>query len=265
MSRKQRRAREAQQPRGIVSANDARVTPSGRRIWLAIPAYTGSVTIVTLQSILHDVMKCTERGDTVRVFTEIGHADIHLLRAQIVARFLEDRDATHLVFVDSDVGWPPYCLPRLIDHDVDMVGGCYPKRTFPLSFLFRTAEAGKLSGDLETGLMDVTGLGGGFLCIKRHVLEQMVERYRAELVHHDPSIPGTEVKHVVRLFDPYWWTDPNGERRVLGEDYAFCQRWIDMDGQIYMDSAFAMAHVGWHTFHGSVGEHLEPKQQEKAA
>ncbi len=257
MNRKQRRA--------MASINGAQVTPSGRKVWVAIPCYTGTVTIVTLQSLMHDCIKLTERGDTVRVFTEFGHADIHLLRAQIVARFLEDTEATDLVFVDSDVGWPPYCLPRLLDHDVDMVGGCYPRRTFPQSFLFRSEEAGKLTGDADTGLMEVTGLGGGFLRMRRAVLEQMADHYRAELGHYDPSIMGTENKQVVRLFDPYWWTTETGERRVLGEDYSFCQRWLDLGGKIYMDSIFPMAHVGSHTFSGCVGELLKPKAEEQAA
>jgi hypothetical protein len=257
MNRKQRRA--------FKSVNGQVVTPSGRKVWVAIPCYTGTVTIVTLQALVHDVIKLTERGDTVRVFTEFGHADIHLLRAQIVARFLEDEDATDLVFVDSDVGWPPYCLLRLLEHDVDVVGGCYPRRMFPLSFLFRSEEAGKLTGDADTGLMEVTGLGGGFLRIKRAVLEKMVAHYDNELGHHDPSILGTDNKHVVRLFDPYWWTNDQGERRVLGEDYAFCQRWLDLGGKIHMDSIFPMAHVGSHTFSGCVGELLKPKEEDKAA
>lgn len=252
--------------RRLASITGSQVTPSGRKVWVAIPCYTGTVTIVTLQALLHDVIKLTERGDTVRVFTEFGHADIHLLRAQIVQRFLLDKDATDLVFVDSDVGWPPNCLPRLLDHNCDMVGGCYPRRMLPLSFLFRSREAGKLTGDPDTGLMDVTGLGGGFLRIRRHVIEKMTAHYRDTLGHVDPSVPYDDGQNfVVRLFDPYWWTDDKGNKRVLGEDYSFCQRWLDLGGTIQMDSIFPMAHVGSHTFHCCVGELFKPKDKEEQA
>ncbi len=231
-----------------------------KKIWLAIPNYDGGMKCLTFNSILHDLMHLWERGDAIYPFTELGHADLYLLRAQICARFLADKDATDLVMIDNDVGWGPLGLVRLIDHeDVDVVGGAYPKRADPITFMWRSAGAGKLVGDARTALFDVLGLPGGFLRIGRHVLEKMWEHYDAELGAYDGMPRSTG--HVVRLFDPYWY-EHEGKRLALSEDYAFCQRAIDCGFRVQMDAAIPMAHIGNKAWAGCVLEHIAPEKIE---
>jgi hypothetical protein len=245
--------------------------PPRRKIWLAIPTYGGTVTVGTLQSMVHDMVHLIIRGDVVRPCYELGHADIYLLRAQIVANFLADTEATDLVMIDSDVAWDSFGLVKLLEHDVDVVAGAYPKREDPLTFMYRseitinpdTCKPQKaIHGDPQTGLCEVWGVPGGFLRIKRHVLEQMVEYYGPELTCFDPTTPN---KKTVRLFDPLWWRDDDGVTRTLSEDYAFCQRWRDLGGKVYLDVNIPMAHVGTKVFHGCLGNWVQPKPQEEQA
>ncbi len=97
-----------------------------RHVVIAIPAYTGDVKVGTFRSILGDVMKLYDRGDTVQVVEETGNADISLCRAMIVAKFMGVEGATHLVMVDSDVAWQPGSLLRLLDANEDFTAGIYP-------------------------------------------------------------------------------------------------------------------------------------------
>lgn len=230
-----------------------------RKVWIAIPVYGGMVCVQTMRSLWPDLVHMLARGWEVYFFTDLGHADIYLLRAQTVARFLEDKDATDLVMIDSDLTWPQYGLVRLLDHDVDIVGCAYPKRCYPIQFMFRS-EGGTIHGDAETGLMKVTGLPGGFMRIKRHVLEKMSARYHDELSCVDGTQGGAK-DLLVRLFDPYWMTNSSGKPMALSEDYSFCQRWIDMGGEIWMDAFLPMAHIGQEVFKGCVGEALTQKNQ----
>lgn len=232
-----------------------------KRVWLAIPNHDGGMKCLTATSILHDAIHMIMRGDTVYPFTELGHADLYLLRAQICARFLQDKEATDLVMIDNDVGWGPLGLMRLIDHeDVDIVAGAYPKRSDPLKFMWRSQANGKLVGDARTALMDVLGMPGGFMRIPRHVLEKMWEHYRAELGAYDAMLENSPGE-VVRLFDPYWYVY-EGKRLALSEDYAFCQRAIDMGFRVQMDAAIPMAHIGSKAWKGCVMEHLHPSDVE---
>jgi hypothetical protein len=67
----------------------------------------------------------------------------------------------------------------------------------------------------------------------------------------------------VRLFDPLWWTDDEGQQRTLSEDYAFCQRWRDIGGKVYLDVNIPMGHVGPKMYHGCLGEWAKPQYQLK--
>lgn len=244
------------------AAANGKAHSTRRKIWLAVPCYGANVMVLTMKSIIHDMFHLIGRGDEVRLFDEIGHADIYLLRAQIVERFLNDKDATDLVMIDSDVGWPGMGLVRLVDHGVDMVAGAYPRRDYPITFMMRSDVEQQFTGDAETGLMEMLGMPAGLMCIKRHVLEQMTAHYAEELECHH-FIDGA-MRPLVRLFDPYWYKDNEGHRQVLGEDYSFCQRWRDMGGKVHMDANLPMAHVGTHAFQGCIGKSLAIKQEQAA-
>lgn len=230
-----------------------------RKIWLALPCYGGTIHVATLRSLMHDMMRLIMRGDMVFLFTEVGHADIYLARAQIVNRFLEDKGATDLVMIDSDVSWQAGGLLQLLDHPVDLVAGSYPKRDLPITFMMRSD--GPLMADTGSGLAEVWGMPGGFMRMRRGMLERMVEHYGPELTALDRYVPSGRTVH---LFDPYWWTDDDGNRRALSEDYSFCQRWRDIGGKVFVDVDIAMGHVGQYEYAGTLGEWIEPPQTEAA-
>jgi hypothetical protein len=236
--------------------------PKGRRkIWLAIPCYGGQIHVGTLRSLMHDMMRLIVRGDAVYLFTEVGHADIYTARAQIVTHFLADREATDLVMIDSDLSWQANGLMQLLDHEQEFVGGAYPKRELPINFLVRSA-GNTLMADTGSGLAEVWGLAGGFVKMSRGMLEQMTAHYGSELTCMDRAVPGGKT---VRLFDPYWWTDEDGNKRTLSEDYAFCQRWRDIGGKVFLDVTIPMGHIGQYEFAGKLGDFLQPSKEDKAA
>jgi hypothetical protein len=232
-----------------------------RKIWIALPCYGGDIKILTMKSLIHDMFRIIMRGDEVYIFDQLGHADIYLLRAQIVSHFLSDPDGTDLVMIDNDVGWEAHGLEYLLAHDVDLVAGAYPKREDPIKFMFRSAmDNGQgLTGDAGSGLVEVWGMPGGFMRMKRAMLEKMAAAY-TDLNSVDTSVPSGMT---CRMFDPLWFRGDTGSR-VLAEDYAFCQRWRDIGGKVYMDASISMAHIGTKAFVGRLGEFLTTSEQPKA-
>lgn len=231
-----------------------------RKVFIALPCYTGSLAVLTYKSLMHDMFRIALGGTETRIFDEIGHADIYLLRAQMLSHFLDDKDATDLVMIDSDVGWEPGGLMKLLSHDVDFVAGVYPKRQDPIRFMFRSElDHGQdtLMGDPKTGLIEVWGVPGGFMRIRRAAVEKIVEANQDMIARDGEGA-------VCRVFDPYW-IRPEGEiPRVLSEDYAFCQRWRDIGGKVFIDATISMAHVGTKAYMGRLGEWNEDKPAEAA-
>lgn len=84
------------------------------RVFVAIP-HTGFVESATHAS-LADVCRSTKSAERVEVFFQAG-APVELVRHQLVARFLHEKEWSHLFFVDSDMGLPADVVDRLLALD----------------------------------------------------------------------------------------------------------------------------------------------------
>jgi hypothetical protein len=42
----------------------------------------------------------------------------------------------------------------------------------------------------------------------------------------------------------------------VSEDYAFCRRWIDIGGKVWVDLQCRLLHLGQHNFRGDLAESL---------
>lgn len=227
-----------------------------RHVWIAIPAYTGTIHMGTMRSVIADMLAFADRGDKVTIFDESGNAMIGDCRALIVAKFLEG-DGTDLVFVDSDVSWEAGALLKLVDQPVDFVAGIYPQRKDPINYCVRwKADKAELWADPETGLLEVEGVPAGFMRLTRAMLERMVAHYPDTAFHCDPAKDQT----AWALFDPH-----RIGRIKFGEDYSFCRRWTDIGGKVWVDPEIRMGHCGNKTFIGSLGDWLRNRPTEQSA
>lgn len=200
-----------------------------------------------MRSLFTDVLALAGRGDRVNIFDETGNAMIGDGRGLMVSKFLES-DGTHLVFVDSDVAWEAGALVRLVDHPVDFVAGLYPQRKDPINYCCQWDTSKKEIELSEDGLIEVYGVPAGFMRCSRAMLERMVEAF-PDSQFYCREAPNETVHN---LF---------GEYRVgkikFGEDYAFCRRWRDIGGKVWIDPNITMGHVGFKTFMGNVSDWLK--------
>lgn len=213
---------------------------------IAIPAYTGTIHLGTMRSLFTDLLALQARGDHWTLMDECGNGLIADARALIVSKFLASECDT-LVFIDSDVCWEAGALLKLVDYPVDMAVGIYPQRKDPITYSVRWLEKEELWADPETGLLEAGGTPAGFMKLSRAQLEAMVERYSdLEFFAHDAP-----EQKCWALFSDYWIG-----KAKLGEDYAFCARWMDMGGKVWIDPEIKMGHVGYKTFEGHLGDWL---------
>lgn len=234
-----------------------------KHIVLAVPCYTGQLHIGTSRSILHDVMTLYGRGDSVQFADETGNADISLCRAMIVAKFLNVKDATHLVMIDSDVCWESGGLVKLVDAGVDFVAGAYPMRLGGdrPQYHMHLKDGPGHTLDPATGLLEVDAVPAGFVCLTRSMLERMIQHYA------DSKISFSQCPNGVAwdLFDGLSFTGTDGLRHKWGEDYSFCKRWTGMGGKIWCNPTVAMGHLGTKLWQGRLSDSFKPVEVGKAA
>lgn len=213
-----------------------------RRVFLAVPSY-GSLSGLTAFSLFRSHVDLQAAGFDVELAMLMGDCHVDDARNRLVRDFLAS-DCQDLVFIDADVGFQTADLICLLNHDRDVVGGAYPKKADIEQYPVWMTD-GPMWSDAD-GLLEVVGIGTGFLRIRRKVLEAMAA-VAAE--YTDPS--GDQVREVFRreIID--------GVRN--SGDIAFCRRWRAMGGKVFVDPSFYLEHRGEKTWAGTLAAHLRKK------
>lgn len=151
-------------------------------------------------------------------------------RNALCQQFLNGTDASHLMWIDSDIHFPPYGIARLLERDLDIVGGIYyHKDASHAPTIYQVKDDGRYRVYAEFDVFDrpfeVDGIGTGFLLIKREVLARF----------------GKET--VKEIGTPFGFGyAPDGIEE--GEDLAFCRRAKKLGYKIWADPTIPLGHVG---------------------
>lgn len=239
-----------------------------RSIFLATPCYGGMASINYMRAVLDLQAACAERGVGLEVFLGGGDALITRARGMLAAKFLNETTATHMFFVDADIGFQPENVFRLLDHDADIAGGVYPVKRIDwdkarsaaesglkdlhaasLGYVVRFEPSPTHSVELDDdGFGPVSYVGTGFMMIKREAMARICATH-PELRARQSDMTGAIVAEAVMVFDTM--IEPEtGE--YLSEDYAFCRRWRDLGGVIKADFHSRLTHVGHTAYAGSL-------------
>jgi hypothetical protein len=241
-------------------------------IFLATPCYGGQVGIHYLRAVMAVQEACEARG--VGFHLELLENDplITRARARLAHRFVRHPDATHLLFVDADIGFAPQNILRLLDAGRDIVAGVCPLKHIDWDKVRAAALAGAAdlmaksvgyvtrfmptpdnSVVVEDGFAKVAFAGTGVQMIRRAVIERVGAAHPeliADLSDIEPS-----ATRVAMLFDTM--VEPSTGQH-LSEDYAFCRRWRGLGGDIWADVESRYVHVGHAAYAGSLIEAMRP-------
>jgi hypothetical protein len=187
-------------------------------------------------------------------------------------------DYTHLMFIDSDIGFNPHdvlALAALADpeSDKDIVCGPYPKKVISWEKIKRAVDKGfadenpqKLAnfvGDFVFNPADcrpeiplnepveVLEGGTGFMMIQRKAFENYAKAYPEFYYKPDhirsENFDGT--REIMAYFDCVICPD---SKRYLSEDYMFCQWARKADIKVWMAPWMQLNHTGSYQFGGSL-------------
>jgi len=215
-----------------------------RKIYLALTGHYSSQDSLFVQSLCALLV-----NPPCRIAVGWNHdPSVERSRNVLAANFLES-DCTHMLTIDSDIGFSPADVARIISHDELVVGGMYPlKRETANVEWCGNGLLGRTSVEREDGLLEVRYLGTGFLCIAREVLERMIEKHGAEITYQadapTPRAGGPVHRTEYAFFRQGVRATDDTRIRFLTEDWMFCQTWLDMGGKVYADSRVILKHAG---------------------
>lgn len=246
------------------------------KIIIGTPCYGGNLQNGYFRSIIDLVKAFTLLGIDYSIITIGNESLIPRARNGIVAKFMSDEAATHLMFIDADITFKWDNIVKLVLLNKDLSGGCYPKKMInwdkvkhnikkdsniddgllvakSVDYVFNPIYnkednndgTFKLTAQVQNGMIKVKDLGTGFMLIKKSVIEIMMYKYE-ELKYRNNVCGysdgnGNTDEYFYTLFD----TEIDPESRVyLSEDYLFCKRWRECDGECWLDLSCNLNHTG---------------------
>lgn len=181
-----------------------------------------------------------------------------LCRNAFASECLADTSYSHLLFIDSDIGYPYSLIKKMISAKKDVVGALYPMRTTPPRFTGREFIIKDEKGQSPVhkgGLVRVKAAGTGIMLIRRTVFEQLREAFPALWLPHGVHWyreNGFDFP-ILECFNHL----PSHEGSFLSEDLSFCKRWTEsVGGEIWANIDEVVSHSGEEVFKGRLLDHL---------
>ena len=139
----------------------------------------------------------------------------------ISVNMAKERGATHLMFIDNDMVFPPHGINQLLEANKDIIGANYHERGLPLNSTVKLADkAGNLLAGREDNFpkvpFKVYAVATGFMLINLSVLE--------------------------KLEKPYFDVWDNNE--FCTDDFYFCKKAGKAGVEVWCDPTLVVKHIG---------------------
>jgi hypothetical protein len=210
------------------------------RVHICMPCYGGMLTESCFMSYIKWANTCRQLGIDWTMETMTNESLISRARNTLTAKFLNNKESTHLMFIDADIGWEPWHLLVMLNRDVDVIGGLYPMKSLPVKWCVNGFDGAEEGAD---GLQEVSKTGTGFMLIKRGVFEKLNAHPATKPFANDIGLPVELNPYMKTYFDT-----AVRENRYYSEDWTFCENFRDLGGKIWVDKRVLLKHTGTYVF-----------------
>ncbi len=235
------------------------------KLFIATPMYGGMCTA----SFMLSSIKLAETLIANNIQFEFAaiQNDALITRARnSLAHYFLNTDATHLFFVDGDIGYNPEDVIEMLRADKDVICGIYPKKEINWtrinnavhqgvpelelkfhtgSFVVNFMNDTNTPPDIDGEPFEIAKGGTGFMLIQRKVFEKLkptVPTYENESPAYEGDVSPTSEFFAVSV--------DKKTNRLLSEDYYFCNLVREAGMSIWAAPWAGLTHTGTYIFHG---------------
>lgn len=250
-----------------------------KKLFVATPMYGGQCAGMYARSMADLSAFCAKYNIPLQLYYLFNESLITRARNYCCDEFMRS-DATHLMFIDSDIGFNPQDVIALMalmtdESEYDVIGGPYPKKCISWEKIKMAVDKGvadedpnnleKFVGDYvfnpksqqrEIPLgepVEVLEIGTGFMMVRKNTFVKYAEAYPYQ--SYKPDHVRTEhfdgSREIMAYFDCI--IDPES-KRYLSEDYNFCYHVQKMGLKVWFCPWMQLQHVGSYIFGGSLAD-----------
>ena len=244
------------------------------KIFIGTPMYGGIAKnnyVIGLQNL---IVKLSQAGHQISTTTVGNESLITRARNTITHKFIKSGfDA--LLFIDGDHGFNPDDILRMIESGKDLIGAPYPMKGINWENVRIAALAGKkdlepYSGYFAMNLLkeeqdfnsqepfQVKDVGTGMMFIKREVFDR-VKPLCKTYKHNSVGDLGIEFGEEITEY----FTTFIEDNILLSEDYAFCNMWRKVGGEVWSAPWVRITHSGDYNFAGQFAAMIEINEIKK--
>lgn len=229
------------------------------KVIFAIPTITGTVRAETMVSLIEACQVLQIKGIEYDIHVLADCPYLPVARNTLTSMFMADPDATDHFWIDYDVGFPAMAVMDLLEREEDVIAGAYRVKVDDqesYSVVPKTVNGrpiGKVIGERKA-IVAADYVATGFLRIKRHVYARMMEAYPD--LKYDESVVKTVNRPISEAYDFFATMIDRTRKRFTTEDYAFCQRWRDIGGEVWIYPDIKFDHIGKKAYKGNFHEYL---------
>lgn len=207
-----------------------------QKIMIASPAYSGNVNIQYCLSFSETRIILLSKGIEVIPHIVASGSLLVAERNRIIQAFWES-DATHLLCIDSDLGWPAQAVLAMLDANKEFVAGVYPARGDQRMFLFRPIKNDDGAIVSDKHLLKMEYIPAGFMMLSKSAISKMRDKFPQ--LYYEPKDKRNNPEPGFCLFDTEVW-----EGEFWGEDFVFCRRARQAGIDIWVDPLIQFDHAG---------------------
>lgn len=256
-----------------------------QKIFLATPMYGGQCAGMFAKSVADLTALCTHYKIPVQLYFLFNESLITRARNYVCDEFMRS-DCTHLMFIDSDIGFDPNDVIALLaltamdqvdggPNPYDIIGGPYPKKCISWEKIVMAVEQGKaeqspqelekyvgdfvfnpIGGTREIPLgkpCEVLEIGTGFMMVRRSTLDKFAAAYPQYQYRpdHVRTLAFDGSRKIMQFFQAE--IEPVN-LRYLSEDYWFTQKSQQIGLRTWLCPWMKLSHMGSYVFAGSLAD-----------
>jgi len=211
-------------------------------VLLASPQFGGNCHTIFARSLADLALLAGQYGLPLGTCFYLNESLITRARNYCADVFMQS-PAEHLLFIDADIGFKAQDALELLilqiqNTEYEIIGGPYKKKEIGAGYAYNYDVP--VDWDSKEPV-EVTGIGTGFMLIKRSVLEKFQHEFPQFRYKTDDKNPRAIMQYFQAEIDP-------ASRRYLSEDYWFSARCKEIGIRTWLCPWMKLRHAGTFIF-----------------